>query len=235
MCGRLNVTDNPFVTELLSTLKVQNVEALKTADFIRAADNISIVREVNGERRIDNATWWLLLEQKEDGQFKPSRYTSFNTRYDKLNQMGSAGFQAYRESRCIIVASGFGETEFQQKGNRKVPVHYHNFYGLDAAIPLAGLYRQWLNKETGEMTFSASVITNPPHPKLQPYHSKASPMMLNAHDDSMNSWLDCQHTPLEALAELSTPRIYQDLSVVPISKPSELAPIGPAELITADG
>ena len=80
MCGRLNVTDNPFVTELLSTLKVQNVEALKAADFIRAADNISIVREVNGERRIDNATWWLLLEQKEDGQFKPSRYTSFKTR-----------------------------------------------------------------------------------------------------------------------------------------------------------
>jgi len=71
--------------------------------------------------------------------------------------------------------------------------------------------------------------------KERTYHSKASPMMLNARNGSMDLWLDCQHTSLEAIADLSTPKIYQDLSVVPIAKPSELLPIGPAELITADG
>ena len=150
MCGRLNITDNPFVSALLDDLNVTNKETFRTSEFVRATDTISIVREVNGQRRLDDAIWWLLLEQNENDGFKPSKYTSFNTRYDKLNVKGSAGYQAFREQRCIVVASGFGETEFEQKGKRKVPTHYHNFYAIDSALAFAGLYRQWTNKSTGE-------------------------------------------------------------------------------------
>ena len=52
--------------------------------FVKAADTVSIIRNVGEQRRVENATWWLLLDQTESG-FKPSKYTSFNTRYDKLN------------------------------------------------------------------------------------------------------------------------------------------------------
>ncbi|WP_448546697.1 SOS response-associated peptidase family protein [Thalassotalea fusca] len=233
MCGRLNITDNPFVTALLDELNVTNRETFRTSEFVRATDTISIVREVNGERQLDDATWWLLLEPSEKGGFKPSRYTSFNTRYDKLNVKGSAGYHAYREQRCLIVASGFGETEFEQRGNRKVPVHYHNFYAIDSALAFAGLYRQWVDKSTGESQFSTSVITLPSHEKIRPFHSKASPMMLSPQGEQISQWLSAS-TDILQFDEWLLPKIYNDLSVVPIKKPSDPTPLAPAQLITRD-
>lgn len=234
MCGRLNITDNPFVSALLDDLKVVNPEHHKYNNFVGAASSISIIRENEGERKVEDATWWLLLEESENGGYKPSRYTSFNTRFDKLNKPGSAGYQAFKETRCVVIVTGFGETEITKTANNKSVKHYHNFYAVDGAIALAGLYRQWLNKNTGEITYSSSIITNPPHPKLIPYHKKASPMMLNQNDDSIDHWLNCSSNTTEQFTNFTQPKIYQDLSVVAIEKPSSPIPIGPAELIVHD-
>lgn len=101
MCGRLNVIDDPDVIELCEGLQIQLFpERQIFSRFIRATNQVSIVRQKDRIRRMDNAIWWLLLEPTGSG-FKPSRYTSFNTRYDKLNTKGSAGYQAYRHSRCV--------------------------------------------------------------------------------------------------------------------------------------
>jgi putative SOS response-associated peptidase YedK len=174
MCGRLNVIDDPGVQALCRELQIQLFSApLCFSRFIRATNTVSIVRQVQGIRRMDNAIWWLLLEPSATG-FKPSRYTSFNTRYDKLNVKGSAGYQAYRHSRCVIPATDFGETEYL---NGK-PLHYHDMVAKDGALLFGGLCREWLNKDTGETALSCSIITLAPHPKLSAIHSKASPLML---------------------------------------------------------
>ena len=180
MCGRLNVIDDPFVIELCRMLGIkiwpdkdtESGSTLITGRFIRATNKISLIRQQNDERRMESAIWWLLLDES-DGGFKPSRYTSFNTRYDKLKVPKSAGYQAFKSQRCIIPVKGFGETE--GKGNE---AKYTDFSAKDGALALGGLYRQWINKETGEATLSCSVITLPPHDKIIPYHSKASPLML---------------------------------------------------------
>lgn len=216
MCGRLNVIDDPDVIGLCEGLQIQLFPERQIFNrFIRATNKVSIVRQNDGVRRMDNAIWWLLLEPSATG-FKPSRYTSFNTRYDKLNTKGSAGYQAYRHSRCVIPVKGFGETEYLNKK----PIHYHDMIAKDGAMLLGGLCREWLNKDTGETAISCSVITLPPHPKLMAIHSKASPLMLPIDTQLINSWLDESVTDPAAFEFLLQPRIPYDLVAQQIDKPS---------------
>lgn len=231
MCGRLNITDDPFVSALVELLGVVNpTQKLNFGRFKRATDNISIIRQVNGQNQIDDATWWLLLEQTDTG-FKPSRYTSFNTRYDKLNVYRSAGYQPFRQSRCIVPAKGFGETEFVNKK----PIHYYDFESdTGEAMAFAGLYKEWIHPITGEYKLSCSIVTLPPHPKLKHIHSKAMPLILPLHDNATQRWLDQSNNQAIGLEDLLIPNIPVNLKATPIKKPSEPVAIGQSQLIFAD-
>ncbi len=77
----------------------------------------------------------------------------------------------FRTSRCIIPASGFVEG----LGDKKT---YFHIRPAESAIAFGGVYREWLNKVTGELVYSASIITLPPHQKLQAIHPKSLPLML---------------------------------------------------------
>jgi len=231
MCGRLNVSDDPFVIQLVEQLGIENpIEKMRFGRFIRATDVISIIREGAGKRQLEDATWWLLLEKSNQG-FKPSKYTSFNTRYDKLNLPRSAGYSAFRQSRCIIPVKGFGETEFVNKK----PKHYFDMIAKDGeAIALGGLYRQWLDQETGEFCFSCSVITLPPHPKLKAIHSKAMPLILPKDHELLDNWLSSDVTNPEIFEFLLQAHLPQDLVAQQIDKPSLYHKIAEPFLISKD-
>ncbi|WP_394176799.1 SOS response-associated peptidase family protein [Thalassotalea litorea] len=231
MCGRLNISDDPFVMALINELGVESPrEKVHWGRFKRATDTISIIRQHDGQRVLEDATWWLLLDKNEQG-FKPSRYTSFNTRYDKLDVPRSAGYIPFRQSRCIIPAKGFGETEF----HNKKPIHYYDMEALPKeAIAFGGLYRQWLHPQTGEVRLSCSVITLPPHEKLRHIHSKAMPLILPKHEGLLSAWLDPRYQQTENFQFLLTPNLPQDLIAYPIDKPSLHHAIGAPEKIAAD-
>lgn len=230
MCGRLNISDEPAVAALYEDLQVQLFANTPICSrFIGATQNVSIVRQRQGVRRLDNATWWLLLESSASG-FKPSRYTSFNTRYDKLNVKGSAGYQAYRHSRCVIPVKGFGETEYV---NRK-PIHYHDMVAKEGGLLLGGLCREWIHQQTGDIALSCSVITLPPHPKFSNIHTKASPLLLPPEPELINAWLDESITHPVILDDLLKPRIPVDLIAQQIDKPSTHKPVAEAFSILAD-
>ncbi|MCF2856423.1 SOS response-associated peptidase [Pseudoalteromonas sp. SMS1] len=230
MCGRLNITDDPFVIQILLDLGIKHPhEHVHFGRFKRATDTISIVHQDHGKRRISSAIWWLLLTQTQCG-FKPSKYTSFNSRYDKLHVQSSAAYRPFRYSRCIIVVKGFGETQFQ---NGK-PLHYHDFIAKNNALCLAGLYKHWQHPISGKSVLSCSVITLPPHPKLRPYHDKASPMMLPQDPELLNSWLDDRHHEVAEFTHLLVPHLYQTLTVQKIDKPSCHNPIAHSHVLIHD-
>jgi putative SOS response-associated peptidase YedK len=231
MCGRLNITDDPAVQGLMRQLRIPLwPEPVKPVRFARATDTIPIIREIQGQRRAEPATWWLLLDKTDCG-FKPSRYTSFNTRYDKLDVPRSAGFKPFRETRCIIPAKGFGETQFVNKK----PIHYYDFEAPEGeALAFGGLYREWFHPQTGEVKLSCSVITLRPHEKLKHIHNKAMPLILPQQDDVLNAWLDPNFKELAFFAPLLQPHIPQSLIAYPIDKPSTYQRVGEIELISAD-
>lgn len=216
MCGRLNVTDDPLVRGLCDMLRI-NIWAEEPIfkRYTGAAQKVSIVRGTEHGRMLTNAIWWLLLEPTETG-FKPSKYTSFNTRYDKLDVPRSAGYTAYRQSRCIIPARGFGESEFKNKKR----IHCHDMQPTDSAIAFGGLCREWVHKGTGEQVTSCSVITLPPNPKLAGIHSKSIPLMLPQTKAVFDAWLDPQVTDTAQFAPLLQPNLRHTLQVQQIEKPS---------------
>ena len=233
MCGRVNVIDDPFMLELGKTLGLDfSQQALRCSPFIRATETLSIVHQKNGDRHVADASWWLLLDVTDDG-FKPSKYTSFNTRFDKLNVRGSAGFIPFRQSRCVVPVSGFGETEFGIVNGKKQALHYHNMTPVDGALAMAGLYREWLHPKTGEIKLSCSIITNPPHEKLANIHSKSCPLML-PQDSTLDRWLDCD-APLENQFDfLFTSHLFQPLVAQQIDKPGKRNPLGEKFILNAD-
>lgn len=173
MCGRFNATFDGGVKKPYISLKINKViDKAIDSRFVKATDPVSIIRNVGEQRRVENATWWLLSDETDKG-FNPSKYTSFNTRYDKLNIAKSADYQGYRSSRCIIAVKGFGETEFVNKK----PIHYYDMEAESGGLISGGLCREWQNKITGEVKLSCSVITLPSHEKLKHIHSKAMPLI----------------------------------------------------------
>lgn len=182
MCGRLNVADDPYVQQLLQQLGVaEQASKVAYSRYIRAGQNVSIVLEHNGLREIKSAIWWLLLEQDKT-QLKLSRYTSFNSRSDKLTVPKSASYRPFKTQRCIIPAKGFGETCIQ--GKQK---HYYDFIS-HSAVAFAGIYKLWQHPKSTEPVYSCSVITTSPHAKLAAYHHRSTPLMLNEHEFS--AWLN---------------------------------------------
>ncbi len=230
MCGRLNTTFDSGMKKLYTSLKIhQLIDKPIDSRFVKAADTVSIVRNIGEQRRVENAIWWLLLEQTENG-FKPSRYTSFNTRYDKLNTRGSAGYQAYRSSRCIIAVKGFGETEFVNKK----PVHYFDMEAASGGLMLGGLCREWQHQTTGKIKLSCSVITLPPHEKLKHIHSKAMPLVLPQELSLIDQWLNPQVNEIEQFESLLQPFIPQTLIANRIDKPMTHQIIAKSQTINRD-
>ena len=238
MCGRLNVADSPGVRALCDQLEIAlwPDEGMLTKRFTRATDRVSIILRDKGKAVMRNAIWWLLLESDHTGpimRFVPSKYTSFNTRYDKLNTRGSAGYHAFRQQRCVIPASGFGES---QKAGSKT--YYHDLIAdSDNPLAMGGLYREWHGRDTHGNAFietSCSVVTLAPHPKLLPIHEKASPLMLSLHDNSVQRWLDCATYPADSLEDLLVPTIRHRFTVIPINKPSLYEPVGDSFVIAPD-
>lgn len=238
MCGRLNVSDSPGVRALCEQLEIAlwPKEGMRFNRFVRATEPVSIVFEQDGKRVMKNAVWWLLLEKAASPAgtyFKPSRFTSFNTRSDKLNVKRSVGYAAFRSGRCVIPAAGFGETL-----GTGAKARYHDL-AVDETDMLAmgGLYRTWRGEDQqgrAYTLYSCSVVTLPPHDSLRAIHDKASPLMLSASDGSLQTWLDSSITDTEILAPLLTPTIRHDFTVTPIDKPSTYQATGPSFSIEQD-
>jgi putative SOS response-associated peptidase YedK len=187
------------------------------SDDIAPGSGISIIHDQGGKRRIDTATWWLFLDH---ATLKPNyKYASFNSRSDKLHKKTSLAYGPYRKTRCIIPATAF----IEGTGDKKT---YHRIELEDQGIAFGGLYKEHLNQDTGEVLYSASIITLPPLTEWKDVHPKSTPLMLPAGDGELiNAWLD-PNTETEKLAPLLTPSLWAVQRLTPIGKPSQWNPVG---------
>ena len=188
------------------------------SDDIAPGAKIAIVHIVNGERIVSEAMWWLLLYHET---LKPNyKYASFNSRSDKLFTKRSITYTPFRESRCIIPASAFVEG----LGDKET---YHKVELEGSAITFGGLYKENINRETGEVVYSASIITLPPLvPQWNDIHPKSMPLMLDFEDDALvEKWLDPEFKDVEEFEQLLEPRVQKPMIVTKIDKPSKWNPI----------
>ena len=223
MCGRFNLIDSPEVQWLCESLGISLHGSYNSGD-IAPGGRIAIIHEAGGERKVSEAIWWLFLDHET---LKPNyKYASFNSRSDKLDNKRGISYKPYRQSRCIIPASAFVEG----LGDKKT---YHMIELESSAIAFGGLYKEHLNQETGELVYSASIITLPPlSPQWDNIHPKSMPLMLDFEDEALVSkWLDPEFDGVEEFAPLLEPRVQKPMKVTRIGKPSKWDPIEDASMI----
>ena len=101
---------------------------------------------------------------------------TLNARIETLTE--KASFQRLVSTqRCIVPSSGF--FEFQHKGLEKIP---YFIYPIDTSLfSMAGLYDEWLNRETGEIIQSFTIITTIANPLMEDIHNhkKRMPLILD--------------------------------------------------------
>lgn len=225
MCGRFNIIDSPEIQWLCQTLGISLFPDSFKGD-IAPGGSIAIAHDVAGERKVSAATWWLFLDSET---LKPNyKYASFNSRSDKLDLKRSLAYHPYRESRCLIPASAFVEG----LGDKKT---YHKIELENSAITFGGVYKEHFRRETGELVYSASIITLPPLlPQWEHIHPDSMPLIIDFENAALVAkWLDPKFTAVEEFAELLQPRVQKPMKITRIDKPSKWNPIEASFMIVA--
>lgn len=187
---------------------------------------ISIIHGGRESRSVSDALWWLLLDRQT---CKPAyKYSSFNTRSDKLDVPRAVGFKPYRRQRCLIPASAFVEGLGDKKTYHKIELEF-------SAIAFGGLYEVYIDPASGEVIYSASIITLPPLKQWDSIHPKSMPLMLDTEDQgAIDRWLDPTIVDVEQFRPLLEPKVRANQLVTKIDRPSNWQPIEDSYIIEAD-
>jgi putative SOS response-associated peptidase YedK len=213
MCTNFALIKKNGTTTLADSLGI-DPNSLIFNENIKPASTISIVMEHEGERQIVPAIWWLYLQQTDTGLIPHKDYFSVNSNHAKLPSRPE-----YKRSRCIIPATSFVES---QDGK-----HPHLLEPSDgSAIAFGGLFKTWVDKVTGEVIHSASIITLKGHKSLENIHRKSTPLWLP--QDSYEDWLNREITDTEQFDELLIPTLRTGLTATPIDKTMSKNPIAPS-------
>ena len=218
MCGRMNVTDSPFVRELMQGLGM-SVSPQSKRNIAPGSTTAILLQDAEG-RKLKEAYWSLLIEAKpgKSGYRPNPKWATFNAKSTRL-QSSRLWSSAFKSQRAIIPASCF----FEWKD--KV---CHAIAPLDKAIAFAGLYRGW--EFEGEVVYSFTVITLPKQAAFSHIHEKSYPLMLE--EGEYERWLDPDFRNVEAFDDLLNSGIRRDISVIPVDSPNTMEVTGDTEIIS---
>ena len=142
---------------------------------------VSCVTE-NDLHNLSNLSWGLIPEWSKTEDIK--KYT-LNARIETINEKPS--FK--NAKRCVIFADGFYEWKWlDPKGRKKQK--YLIEYPDSELFGFAGLYDQWVNKETGEILESCSIVTTAAEGIMKEIHNSKLRMPVTVSIDSISKWLN---------------------------------------------
>lgn len=118
-----------------------------------------------------------------------------------------------RQKRCLILADGF--YEWRTLGKLKYP--YFIQLKNKEAFAFGGIYNDWVNKETGEIINSFSIITTPANPLMAKIHNVKLRMPLILPKEIEKDWLNLNLNEKEII-ELMKPLDETKMEGYSISK-----------------
>ena len=119
--------------------------------------------------------------------------------------------KSIRSRRCLVIADAFVEGTEKERLSKPYLVYRVN---NKRPFAMAGIWDEWVNKDTGEVVRSFAIITTAPAPLLQLIPHHRSPLILSQDDERL--WLD-KNLPLSAITELMEPFDDEEFNAYPIS------------------
>ena len=138
---------------------------------------------------------WISSEEKAADIAKVTLNARVETVFEKPSFK-----DAIAKNRCLVLVDGF--YEWQTVGKKKTPF----FIRLQETGPFAlgGIYSDWLNKETGEIVQSFSILTTPANALMAEIHNTKQRMPLILDRAHEQKWLD-PDLGVEGIQELMVP------------------------------
>ncbi len=202
MCGRFTETAKPEQIEKEFSVKIADEKLFKPRYNIAPTQIVSAVLEQDGTRIISGLKWGLIPHWSKDDSFASKL---INARAETLAEKPSFR-DAFKHKRCIIPASSFYEWDKKSSGTKQP----YYFYLKDKDVfGFAGLYEEWLDKETGELVETCTIITTEANKVLEPVHDRM-PVILKPKD--YEQWLDAKEKDTGKLQKLLAPYPSEEMT-----------------------
>lgn len=164
--------------ETLGKFYQREIATLPTAEPTHYANGFTFPnwRIITNDPHIKRMQWGLIPGWYRGESPMNIASKTLNARLETLTEKASFK-QLVSTQRCIVPSSGF--FEFQHKGKEKIP---YFIYPIDTPMfSMAGLYDEWLNRETGEIIQSFTIITTIANPLMEVIHNhkKRMPLILD--------------------------------------------------------
>jgi putative SOS response-associated peptidase YedK len=221
MCGRFTNRAKP--EQIKKEFKVGNKNSVffEPRFNIAPAQMVNVVLAPESERILSQLKWGLVPSWSKDA---PTSKGLINARAETLTEKPSFR-EAFKSHRCIIPASGF--YEWQKKGTGAKQPFY--FYLKEKEVfGFAGLWEEWLDKQTGELLETCTIITTEANEILKAVHDRM-PVILMA--ESYDEWLDTKVKDTNRLQELLKPYPAKEMSSHAVSRSVNIPETDSDELI----
>ncbi|MDD4777609.1 MAG: SOS response-associated peptidase [Fermentimonas sp.] len=110
---------------------------------------------------------------------------TLNARSDTIHEKPS--FRNYiKTNRCVLPLDGF--YEWQHIDKRKQP--YYIYPSDETVFYIGCIYNIWVNRQTGEMRDTFSIITTDANPMMEKIHNTKKRMPLILPKNALQTWVD---------------------------------------------
>jgi putative SOS response-associated peptidase YedK len=208
MCGRF--ASKGQAKDIEKEFKVGKLNELSFAPRynIAPAQMVPAILEADGERAARELRWGLIPSWAKDETIGNKL---INARAETLAEKPSFK-NAFRSRRCIIPASGF--YEWAKKGaSAKQPFYF--YLKEKEVFGFAGLWEEWLDKESGESVETCTIVTTEANAVLEPVHDRM-PVILKAED--YDRWLDANFKDTGKLQNLLLPYPAEEMAAHVVGK-----------------
>ena len=141
---------------------------------------------ITSDPEIQSYRWGLIpFWVKDEKQADEIKRMTLNARADTIFQKPSFR-EPIRSKRCIVPSTGY--FEWRHEGYKKIP--YYIYVKDETIFSMAGIYDTWLDKTTGEVVDTFSIITTDTNPLTDYIHNTKHRMPAILSQENEERWLD---------------------------------------------
>lgn len=141
---------------------------------------------VTTEQELQSFRWGLIpFWTKDEKQADEIKRMTLNARADTIFSKPSFR-ESIRSKRCLVPSTGY--FEWRHEGDRKMP--YYIYLKDESIFSMAGIYDTWLDKSTGEVVNTFSIITTEANELTGYIHNTKHRMPAILSQENEEKWLN---------------------------------------------
>lgn len=191
---------------LIDAFGLQNTSTFQGSYNVAPTHRIPAIREHDLQRTLDTLRWGLIPHWAKD---KSIGSRMINARMETLQDKPSFK-KPFKHQRCIIPADGF--YEWKREGKGKQPFYIHR--ADNKPLTFAGLWEHWVDKQTGEIVDSCTVIITAANPMIKEIHDRM-PVVMDY--EKASEWIKSDNVDPDMLTDLLTHPGAVELDMYPVS------------------